>query len=73
MSDGVTNNVTQQATWTSSAPGGDAGPAVATVSNATGMRGLVTAVNAGDATIRAAYTYTDGTMFTASVNVTVLP
>jgi len=72
MSDGTTQTVTQTATWTSSAPGGDAGPAVATVSN-TGTRGVVTAVSSGNATIRASYTYPMGTMptFSDSVNVTV--
>ena len=65
MSDGTTQNVTQMATWTSSTPGGDAGPAVATVSN-TGTRGVVTAVNPGNAQIRAAYQ-----TFTDQVNVTV--
>jgi uncharacterized protein YjdB len=66
MSNGTTQNVTQMATWTSSAPGGgDAGPAVATVSN-TGTRGVVTAVNPGSAQIRATYQ-----TFMDSVNVTV--
>jgi trimeric autotransporter adhesin len=69
MSDGTTQNVTQMATWTSSTPGGDAGPVVASVSN-TGTRGVVTAVNAGSAQIRATYT-TGGQTFTDQINVTV--
>jgi hypothetical protein len=69
-SDNHTTNETQTSTWTSSAPGGDAGPAVATVSNAAGTRGTVTAVSSGSASIRASFTYM-GTAFTDSVNVTV--
>ena len=72
-SDNHTTDETQTSTWTSSAPGGgDSGPGVATVSN-TGTRGVVTAVGAGNATIRASYTYMGGATFGDSVNVTVTP
>jgi hypothetical protein len=48
LSDGTTRNVTQQATWVSSAPG------VAAVTTAR-QRGVVTAVSVGSATIGATY------------------
>jgi trimeric autotransporter adhesin len=69
MSNNTSQDVTQMATWTSSTPGGDAGPAVATVTNS-GTRGVVTGVSPGNATIRASYT-SMSTPFTDSVNVTV--
>jgi YD repeat-containing protein len=47
LSDGTTQNITQTATWTSSATG------VATVSNAAGSQGLVTAVAVGSAAVTA--------------------
>ena len=48
FSDGSTQNLTSQATWTSSAP------TIATVSNAAGSKGLGTGVAVGTATISAA-------------------
>jgi hypothetical protein len=46
-SDGSTQDLTQSATWTSSAP------AIATISNAPGTKGLATSVGAGQTTITA--------------------
>ncbi len=49
LSDGSTQDLTRQATWSSSSP------AVATISNATGSSGWATLLSAGSATISAAY------------------
>ena len=54
-SDNSTRDLTAQVTWTSSAP------AVASVSDAGGSRGLLTPVSAGNATITATYQGVSGT------------
>ncbi len=61
FSDGTSRNVTVQATWTSTAP------SVAQVSNRPGQQGLVTALAAGTATLRATF---EGVSGSASVTVT---
>lgn len=62
FSDGSSRLITEEAQWTTSAP------AVATVSNAEGTRGRVTAVAVGQATIRAQFAG-----ITGSSSVTVTP
>jgi uncharacterized protein YjdB len=54
-SDNTTRDLTNQVTWTSSAP------AVASVSDAGGTRGLLTSLSAGTATITATYQGVSGT------------
>ncbi|MBK7864135.1 MAG: Ig-like domain-containing protein [Archangiaceae bacterium] len=56
LSDGSTQDVTSQATWSSS------DPTVATVSNGSGSRGLVTAVAVGVSTLTATVGSTSGTV-----------
>jgi hypothetical protein len=64
-SDGTMQDLTDTATWTSSAP------AVATISNASGSQGLATAVDAGTTTIKAAIEAPSGLIYSlATLTVT---
>jgi hypothetical protein len=70
LSNQTTQDVTANATWTSSGAAMDGGTAIATVSN-TGTKGVVTGVSSGSARVTATYTPAGGTPLTDTVTVTV--